>query len=614
MLRVIAALILLAVSASLSVAAAGGKRVALVLGNSQYQHLSPLANPVPDAKAIAAALSTHGFTVSEHYDLDRADTLDALEAFKREAKDAEVALVYYAGHGMEVEGKNVIAPTDMEVECANKTTVRSVELDQLFAAASGAPQQIVLLDACRNNPFPQCPTRGAGAGSGFRGFSRVTEEDRSLLIANATLSGQLAADGDAGAHSPFASSLLKNFAAHPNLYLRDLLDLTAQDVRVASNGAQVPEITTRGGSPKVCLDAAGCGLGGPPLAPQVAIVDPAAVDETRNILKQLGFLTETTRGGDNSDAVSVEDAIKRFQTKAGLPADGLLTPTLLTVLRATKATQVAALPVTPKPGDAVPGVGIGPLEHEVGSSFKDCETCPDMAVIPAGRTLIGAAKSEKGHQPAEEPQHEVTVAAPLAIGKFEITFDEWEACALEGGCNNYRPQDGGWGRGRRPAIYVSYDDAKAYIDWLRQKTGKAYRLPSEAEWEYAARGGTSTPFAGGDSLAPTQANFDASTSAGNRKQGSYEGTTVEVGTFPPNPYGLFDMEGNVFEWVEDCWNKTHAGAPADASPRGGDCARRVAKGGAWYYESDFARSAARMSFPKGSRLNVIGFRVARPVE
>ena len=175
---------------------------------------------MPDAKAIAAELRDRGFEVSEHYNLTRADLLDALEAFKREAAGAEVALVYYAGHGMEVEGKNVIAPTDMEIECVNKTALRSVELDQLFAAASAAPQQIVLLDACRNNLFPQCPSRGVNSRSGFRGFSRLTDEDRALLIANATLSGQLAADGDAGDHSPFAKSLLKNFEEHPHLYMR----------------------------------------------------------------------------------------------------------------------------------------------------------------------------------------------------------------------------------------------------------------------------------------------------------------------------------------------------------------------------------------------------------
>lgn len=608
MFRIMVAVLFFVLSASAS-QAADGKRVALVVGIGEYQHLSSLQNPVPDAKAIAAELREHGFDVSEHYNLARADLLDALEVFKRKAQDAEVALVYYAGHGMEIDGKNVVAPTDMEIECANKTTIRSVALDQLFSAAGPAPQQIVLLDACRNNPFPQCPTRGANSGSGFRGFSRLTEEDRSLLIANATLSGQLAADGDAGDHSPFAKSLLKNFDAHPNLFLRDLLELTAREVRIASRGAQVPEITTRGGSPRVCLDATGCGEGTIARPADGVLEDPVALAETRDILKQLGFIGKTRRGEDTALA----KAIKRFQAKAGLTPDGQLTPTLLAVLRATK-TQVAALPVPAKPGAPLPGIATGPLEHEVGSTFKDCETCPGMVVVPAGRALIGAPKSEKGHQPAEEPQHEVTVSAPFAISKFEITFDEWEACALEGGCADYRPQDGGWGRGRRPVIYVSYDDAKAYVDWLRQKTGKAYRLPSEAEWEFAARGGTSTSFAGGETLAPTQANFDASSQTSSRRTGTYQGTTVEVGSFPPNPYGLHDTEGNVFEWVEDCWNKTHAGAPADASPRGGDCARRVAKGGAWYYEAEFARPSARMSFPKGSRLNVIGFRVARPLE
>lgn len=608
MVREIAAAFLLLLAFALAPAAAA-KRVALVVGIGDYQHLSSLANPVPDAKAVAAALREHGFEVSDYYNLDRPDFLDALEKFKRDASEAEVALVYYAGHGMEVDRKNVIAPIDMEIDCSKKIANRAVPLDELFAAASEAPQQILLLDACRNDPFPQCPTRGAGSGGGFRGFSRVTEEDRSVLIANATLSGNVAADGDAGQHSPFAKALLANFDKYPRLYLRDVLDLTAKEVRIATQGAQKPEITTQGGAPQTCLDATGCGLGAPSLSAEGALDDPASVADARAILTQLGFIGEGTRGQGDAD---LEDAIKRFQTKAGLPPDGKLTPTLLTVLRVSK-TQVAALPLPPKPGTAIPGLAAGPLEHEVGSNFKDCESCPDMVVVPAGRFMMGAAKGEKGHQAAEEPQHEVTVGSPLAVSKTEITFDEWETCALEGGCAQSRPEDGGWGRGRRPVIYVSYDDAKAYVEWLRQKTGKPYRLLSEAEWEFAARDGTSTPFASGETLQPTQANFDASSLTSNKRPGSYQGTTVEVGTFPPNPYGLHDMEGNVFEWVEDCWNQTHAGAPADATPRGGDCARRVAKGGAWYYEAEFARPSARMSFPKGSRLNVIGFRVARPL-
>jgi formylglycine-generating enzyme required for sulfatase activity len=604
MSRILLALTLLL--AAVLPAAAQSKRVALIIGMSEYQHLSSLINPVPDAKAIAAELKAHGFEVSEYYNLDRADLLDALEKFKREATGAEVALVYYAGHGMEVEGRNVLAPTDMEIECANKTALRSVALEQLFAAASPAPQQIVLLDACRNNPFPQCPTRGANSGSGFRGLSLVGEADRTLLIANATLSGNLAADGDPGAHSPFASALIKNFNEHPNLYFGDLLNMTAADVRVASRGAQIPEITARGGSPRICLDFEGCGEGGVAVSPEGVVTDPAALAEMRSTLQQLGYLGDASRG-QGEDLLA--DAIKRFQAKAGLAADGKITPTLLAVLRATK---VAGIAIPGKTG-LVPPIAPSATEHEAGSTFKDCENCPGMVSVPAGRFVMGSGKSEKGRQKSEEPQHEVAVTAPLAIGKYEVTFDDWEACALEGGCANYQPQDGGWGKGRRPVIYVSYDDAKAYVEWLRQKTGKPYRLLSEAEWEFAARGGTSTPYAGGETLAPTQANYDASSAAG-RGQPEYKGTTIEVGTFPPNPYGLYDMEGNVFEWVEDCWNPTHAGASADASPRGGDCARRVAKGGAWYYEADFARAAARMSFPKGSRLNVIGFRVARPLE
>jgi formylglycine-generating enzyme required for sulfatase activity len=604
MLRIIFAALTVLMMAS-SPVAAQGKRVALVVGIGEYQHLSSLNNPIPDAKAIAAALAAHGFEVSEYYNLDRADLLDALEKFKREATGAEVALVYYAGHGMEVEGKNVLAPTDMEIECKDKTALRSVALEQLFAAAGPAPQQIVLLDACRNNPFPQCPSRGTNAGSGFRGLSLVGEADRTLLIANATLSGNLAADGDPGAHSPFASALINNFNAHPRVYFGDLLNMTAADVRVASRGSQIPEITARGGSPKVCLDAAGCGEGGGLASPEGILSDPAALAETRSVLKQLGYLGDASRG-QGEDLLA--DAIKRFQAKAGMTADGKITPTLLAVLRATK---VAGLPIPGKPGIAP--IAPGSTEHEAGSAFKDCENCPDMVSVPAGRFVMGAAKSEKGRQKSEDPPHEVGVPAPFAVSKYEVTFDEWEACALDGGCANYRPQDGGWGRGRRPVIYVSYEDAKAYVEWLRQKTGKPYRLLSEAEWEFAARAGTSTPYAAGVTLAPTQANFDASSAAG-RGETAYKGTTVEAGTFPPNPYGLYDMEGNVFEWVEDCWNPTHAGAPADASPRGGDCQRRVVKGGAWYYEADFARPAARLSFPKGSRLNVIGFRVARPLE
>jgi hypothetical protein len=229
-------------------------RVALVIGIGAYQNLSQLSNPANDARAIAAALRERGFAVSEHYDLDRGDFLNALEDFERSADQADLALVYYAGHGMEIAGKNILAPIDTEVSCEPKEARRTVEVEDLFEALGQAKNQVVLLDACRNDPFPQCASRSARSGGGFRGLQRAGPVDTSLVIANSTLSGSLAADGDPGAHSPFSTALLSRMSTDAGAPLRDMLDLTARDVRDATSGQQVPEISTQGGAPDVCID------------------------------------------------------------------------------------------------------------------------------------------------------------------------------------------------------------------------------------------------------------------------------------------------------------------------------------------------------------------------
>lgn len=574
------------------------RRVALVIGNGDYAQLAKLRNPVTDAR---------GFAVFEHYDLSRADLLDALEQFRQSARGADVAVAFYAGHGMEIAGKNIVAPIDTEIACEPKEARRAVALDELFEAVGEAQNQIVLLDACRNDPFPQCPTRAAQAGSGFRGIQRIGSSDRSLLIANATLSGQLAADGDPGEHSPFARALLARFTSDARVPWRDLLDLTARDVTVGSKGQQTPEIITRGGAPRICLDPEGCGGAG-----VGALTDPGAIDEAGRLLTDLGYTPDETRGG------GVADMIRRFQRETGLDPDGALTPTLLAILRATR-TRLAALPKPGKPDAPDVSVPSGPTEHAAGAVFRDCDACPEMVALPAGSFRMGSEPTEGGpwrrfqKMNEEGPVREVRLSQAVAVAKFEVTFDEWETCALEGGCPPL-PADGGWGRGKRPVINVSWDDAKAYVTWLRDKSGKPYRLMTEAEWEYAARGGTTTPFATGESIVTAQANFDASSDAPKRRMGAYEGKTVEAGSFPANPFGVHDMHGNVAEWVEDCWNPTHAGAPQDDSARGGDCARRVARGGAWYYEAPFLRSAARVSYPAKAKLNIVGFRIARPLE
>jgi formylglycine-generating enzyme required for sulfatase activity len=202
-----------------------------------------------------------------------------------------------------------------------------------------------------------------------------------------------------------------------------------------------------------------------------------------------------------------------------------------------------------------------------------------MIVVPAGSFTMGSPAKE-GYRDNGETQHPVTFARPFAVGKFATTFAEWDACVADGGCNGYRPEDQGWGRGKRPVVNVGWDDAQAYVAWLSKKTGRTYRLLSEAEREYVTRAGTTGPFWWGSSMSTRQANYDATaTPYGNSRKGEFRQRTVAVDSFQPNPWGLYQVHGNVWEWTEDCWNDNYNGAPADGSAwTAGDCSRRVLRG------------------------------------
>jgi formylglycine-generating enzyme required for sulfatase activity len=190
---------------------------------------------------------------------------------------------------------------------------------------------------------------------------------------------------------------------------------------------------------------------------------------------------------------------------------------------------------------------------------------------------MGSPPTEIGHNSAEGPQHRVTFARPFAVGKFPVTFDEWDACAADGGCDGYRPDDQGWGRGRRPVINVSWNDIKSYVAWLSKKTGKPYRLLSEAEYEYATRAGTQTRYPWGDEIGKGNANCNGCGSQWDGKQ------TAPVGSFAPNQFGLYDMIGNVGEWVEDCAHDNYDGAPSDGSAWTEACKsdQRVTRSSSW---------------------------------
>ena len=234
---------------------------------------------------------------------------------------------------------------------------------------------------------------------------------------------------------------------------------------------------------------------------------------------------------------------------------------------------------------------------------------PEMVVIPAGSFLMGSPEHEPERRSSEGPQHFVTIAEHFAIGRYAVTFEDYDRFCLA----TKRPpvDDKGWGRGRRPVIHVGWEDAVAYCAWLSAQTGQSYRLPSEAEWEYACRAGTATPFHFGDTITPRQANYDGNQPYNGGGQGEYRRKTVAVDEFQPNAFGLYQMHGNVWEWCGDAWHEDYREAPADGSAWVDAGAARVVRGGSWSLHARGCRSAYRDYYRPGDRSSDLGFRCAR---
>ena len=237
-----------------------------------------------------------------------------------------------------------------------------------------------------------------------------------------------------------------------------------------------------------------------------------------------------------------------------------------------------------------------------------------MVVAPAGSFTMGSPESEPERFSDEGPQHKVTIAKPFAVGRFAVTFAEWDACVAGGGCGGYRPKDEGWGRDDRPVINVSWDDTLSYVRWLSKKTGKEYRLLSEAEREYVTRAGTKTPFWWGSAITPEQANYNGSVDPykGGGAKGEYRQKTLPVKSFKPNPWGLYQVHGNVWEWAEDCWNDNYEGLRADGLAwTTVNCSVHAVRGGSWNRSPRYLRAAGRDRHYAGGG---IGLRVARTLE
>lgn len=270
----------------------------------------------------------------------------------------------------------------------------------------------------------------------------------------------------------------------------------------------------------------------------------------------------------------------------------------------------------PKKLDCPPPPPLVIIEGPV--AYRDCADTPALIRLQGGRFSMGELTTTGTLY--ERPVREVEVSE-FSIGQFEVSFDEWDQCVRERGCLN-PADDEGWGRGSRPVINVSWVDAQQYVHWLSQKTGQRYRLPTEAEWEYAARAGSVTRYHWGDGAewSCTSANVLDLAAAATYPNWHWHATcldgfvqTAPVGQFPPNPWGLHDMSGNVWEWVQDCWHSDYTGAPStsEAWVQGGDCGKRVNRGGGWGNHPRSMRSASRDADSAVGFSNAMGFRVAR---
>ena len=601
------------IASIVSVPAFADKRVALVIGNSAYRNVGRLDNPANDAKLLSDTLRALGFTLvggGAQLDLDKPAFDRTVQAFGAALAGADVGLFYYAGHGVQVRGENYLIPVD-----ANPTKEADVDFQMLDTnlvlrqmEGAGTRLNIVILDACRNNPF--------GGRSLAVGRARDAENDRmrdtggglaqmqapeGTLISFATQPGSVAQDGADG-NSPYARALADTIRK-PGLGIFDAFNQIGLQVKRATKGVQQPWVSS---SP---IDGAFYFVppGGAVSAPVAA--GPAADEVAWSYLKSTTdvralrqFADEFPQGAHRSEAQARIAALEQEAERQRMAA---LTP------------PATALPA---PALAAP---VGPLAPEreralkPKDSFKECEGCPVMVTMPAGSFTMGSPANEPQRGPDEGPQQQIAIRQAFAVGRSEVSFDEWFACVAEGGCNAYRPGDYGWGAGKRPVINVSWTDAQAYVKWLSQKTGAPYRLLSESEREYVARGCTSpscpsTPFWFGKDISPARANYDWRYSYDGSAKAQPPRRTVATDASEPNPFGLLHVHGNVWEWVEDCWNASLAGLPNDGAPRTtGDCSSRVIRGGAWSDEPKDLRSAKRSWEVEGERRAEIGFRVAR---
>jgi formylglycine-generating enzyme required for sulfatase activity len=605
----------LLLTAIFSLPAWADKRVALVIGNGNYAHVSTLQNPANDARLLAEALRSVGFTVirgEAQLDLDKQAFEKVIQEFGAKLEGADVALFYYAGHGLQIRGINYLVPVDAnpsrEADVGIQTVNASLIINQM--EGTGTKLNIVILDACRTDPFNgRALQMGRGRdnemvkmrdiGSGGLAEMRAPE---GTLISFATQPDTVASDGADG-DSPYAKALAEVIHT-PGLGILDAFNQVGLKVQRATGKKQQPWMSNSpiDGAfyfvppPGGAVTAVNVSQNVSESAEEVAwdyVKDTADAEQVRRFLTKFPQGARAGEARERLAALDLDARTKGLRTQQSKSGPAVAAPVIVDQL---SADQERALK---------------PQEH-----FRECDNCPEMVVVPGGSFVMGSPGNEPSRTADEGPQQQITFGHAFAVGRSAVTFAEWNECVAEGGCNAYRPGDYGWGGGKHPVINVSWNDAQAYVKWLSQKTGAPYRLLSEAEREYVTRGCASacpsTPFWFGTEISPERANYDWRYSYAGSAKKMPPRRTVETDVAEPNPFGLFQVHGNVREWVEDCWNASLAGEPRDGTARSkGDCASHVVRGGSWADEPKDLRSAKRTWEMTTERRAEIGFRVAR---
>jgi formylglycine-generating enzyme required for sulfatase activity len=629
------------------------RRIALVIGNGEYGNANtPLRNNAPrDAEAMRDALLARGFDVIARTNATPRQMREAIDEFQRrlqidqQREGNRTALFYFSGHGLQIGQQTLLIPAglDAQTDARSPATLINggVDLNAVLHAMQSAHANgpnLVILDTCLNNPF----TSDATAIS-------TSALPANTVIAYATAPGGFAADDSR--HGVYTNALLRALRETPPQPLSVLFQRVAAEVRAVTGGAQQPWIATALTSPALANETAAAmgvtpgnsitsitlrsrGILPKDSSEQYEITFWNSIKDSNYPADYEAYLKAYPNGrfvtlaharidrlratAASNPAASAAPAAPPVapapQSSRAAPGTQAAPPAAHPAAQASASTQAPAratpTPSTPAPAPNATAAAAAPslaqktvARPPSAGEIRDCPTCPIMITVPAGSFAMGSNTDD----PSEKPVHHVSIGAPFAIGKYPVTVEQWNACVAANACQKLTPESNT--NKTAPARDLSWNDAQQYVKWLSKTTGKPYRLPTEAEWEYAVRGGTTTAYWWGEQMRKGTANCKDCGDPWHQ-----EGPE-SVGSFAPNPLGLYDMNGGVWEWTADCWHNSYQGAPTDGrawdSP---GCDMRVIRGGSWREGGNYMLSATRFKYSAGVRQSQDGFRVVKDLQ